>query len=596
VKNSAFLAVCLAGSTALYAQGVTRKTYHDPDKKNLKEVYQVTDTIRNILDGRYISYYLNGNVESKGQFTNNETSGEWEFFYETGKLKMRGLLKQNTNFGLWEYFYESGQISMKGNVNGKNREGEWTTFYENGQVKEVGEYKKNKREGLWKAYFEDGVLKGEIDYTDDFGRFTEYYHSGKVYGEGPKTNSYNVGNWRFFGEDGVLQSEGEYANGKKNGDWKSYYSDGKISSAGKYIHDQPSGYWEYFYADGKPSQSGSFDNGVRNGQWKSFYADGSQNSETVFNNGTGELREYYSSGKLKTKGKTVNDKREGRWEYFYETGEKEGACEFQNGKGTYYGYFRNGNLQTKGLMDNDLKTGTWEIYEADGQLSGYYRPFYDHNNKGKEIVALAGNIPYVKKLGKRNKKLTNFDPRFNEFQGLIVGGNPLMIFAGRIPLGVEYYLQERLGHEFEFIGIRDRFFKSDLLVPAGEKFERGYGICIKQKLYNHVKTGLWYFGHEIRFTNLGHFINEPISPMSSEIFTLSAVEQRIEWGLLLGYRIARSTCGEGITIDTFISGDIGYRGFDVDPKFAAYFVDINQSKLSTSFHLGLNFGNIFSFR
>ena len=90
----------MAVSPVLSAQGVTRHTYHDPGRKNLKEVYQVKDTIRNILHGKYISYYVNGTIESKGQFTNNETSGIWEFYYETGKLKMRGILKQNTNLGL----------------------------------------------------------------------------------------------------------------------------------------------------------------------------------------------------------------------------------------------------------------------------------------------------------------------------------------------------------------------------------------------------------------------------------------------------------------------------------------------------------------
>ena len=579
-----------------FAQGVMRQAFHDPEKKNLKEVFHVQDTIRNILQGRYISYYLNGNVESRGQFTNNETTGVWEFFYETGKLKMRGILKQNANFGLWEYFYESGQKSMQGNVNGKNREGEWVSYYENGQVKEAGEYATNKRHGLWKNYFEDGVLKGEIDYTNDSGRYTEYYHSGKVFAEGPKAGIHNVGKWRYFSDDGLLQSEGDYENGKKQGDWIDYHPEGKISSRGKYLNDQPSGLWEYFYKDGKISRTGTYENGIKTGPWKSYYPDGSLASETVFHAGTGEYRQFYPSGKLKTTGTTVDDKREGKWLFYYEDGRKEAECDFKNNKGVYYGYFPNGTLQTKGPIDGELKTGTWEIYQGDGKLSGYYRPFYDNKQLSEEIVVLTNASSQIKKVSHRGKRLTNFDPRVNEFRGLIVGGNPLLVFAGRLPLGVEFYLQERLGHEFEFIGIRDPFFRGDLNVPVGDRFERGYAISIKQKLYNPVKTGMWYFGHELRFTNFGHFINQPTSFMSTDLFTFSSVEQRIEWGLLLGYRISKSNVREGFTIDAFVSGDIGYRGFDVDPKFANYFEDINQSNLSTSFHFGLNFGNVFSFR
>jgi antitoxin component YwqK of YwqJK toxin-antitoxin module len=393
-----------------------------------------------------------------------------------------------------------------------------------------------------------------------------------------------------------LRSEGEYSNGKKQGEWIYYYPTGQIESRGSYVNDKADGLWEYFYEDGAVSRSGDFLDGVRAGAWKSYYQDGALSSETVFRAGTGDHREFYSSGKLKLKGSIVGDGREGKWLFYFPDGRKEGECDYHDNKGIYYGYFPNGSLQTKGPMTGDLKTGTWEIYQEDGTLSGYYRPFYDKNKLSEEIVALADASSYVKKVNRRGKRFTYFHPRVNEFRGLIVGGNPVMAFAGRLPLGVEFYLQERLGHEFEFIGIRDPFFSKDLTVPAGDRFERGYAVCIKQKLYNPMKTGMWYFGHEIRFTNYGHFINQPISVMTAELFTFSSVEQRIEWGLLLGYRISRSNVREGFTIDAFISGDLGYRGFDVDPKFAPYFDDINQSRFATSFHFGLNFGNVFSFR
>ncbi|HEY0654815.1 MAG TPA: hypothetical protein VGD65_16875, partial [Chryseosolibacter sp.] len=46
----------VACSQAL-SQSFTRQTFHDKAKKNIKEVYQVKDTVKNILHGRYISYY-----------------------------------------------------------------------------------------------------------------------------------------------------------------------------------------------------------------------------------------------------------------------------------------------------------------------------------------------------------------------------------------------------------------------------------------------------------------------------------------------------------------------------------------------------------
>jgi uncharacterized protein len=578
------------------SQGFTRQTFHDLEKTNLKEVYQVKDTIRNIAHGRYIAYYLNGNVESKGQFTNNETTGVWEFFYETGNLKMRGILRQRENYGLWEYFYESGQKSMEGTINGKNREGEWKTYYENGQVKEIGEYIVNKRVGLWKVYFEDGVLRGEIEYTDDFGTYTEYYHSGKVLAQGPKSSTKNVGHWRFFSEEGFLQSEGDYDGGKKNGEWVTYYASGKIASKGKYENDQPTGKWEYFFEDGKSSAFGEYSNGVKTGIWKTLSPNGALLSEATYTKGTGDYREYFPGGNLKTKGQIVDNKKEGRWEYYYEDGKKEGECDFREDKGTYIGYYPNGNLQTKGTLEGDLKTGTWEIYENDGKLSGYYRPFYDDRKLGKEIADLTKSGGKATRSQSAARKLTYFDARFNEFRGVIIEGNPIMVFAGRLPVGVEFYLQERLGHEFEFVGIRDPFFRSDISIPVGKQFERGYSIAIKQKFYNQVKAGMWYFGHEIRFTNYGHFINQPAPFSSLEVYTYSAVEQRIQWGLLGGYRIMQRNNAKGFTIDAFISANIGYRGFDVDPAFASFFEDVKQSRVATTIHFGLNFGRVFAFK
>lgn len=587
-----------ASASFLCAQGVTRQTYHDKERQHLKEVYQVKDTIRNVNHGLYISYYLNGKIESKGQFTNNETSGVWEFYYETGSLRMRGILFKGANYGLWEYFFESGHKSMEGIIYGKNREGEWRTYYETGQVKDVGEYKDGKHVGHWKTFFEDGSLKGEIDYTEDFGRYTEYYHSGKIYGEGPRTGTKNVGLWRYYAEDGTLQNEGEFENGKKSGTWTTYYPSGKVMSRGAFHADEPDGAWEYLYEDGTVRSQGEFENGKKEGYWKSLGSTGKLKSEVTYNAGTGEYREYYPSGKLKVKGNIVEEKRQGKWEFFYEDGKKEGLCQYEKGKGTYYGYYPNGNLQTKGTLEEDLKTGTWEIYENDGKLSGYYRPFYDDRNLSKEITTLANKGSNTKREAYAPRRFTYFDSRFNEFQGVIFGTNPVWLATGRLPLGLEFYIQERIGHEFEFIGIRSPFFVMDQNITPGKRFERGYSIAIKQKFYNALKAGMWYFGQEIRFTNLGHFVNQKQmnSQNPDDIFTFNAVEQRIEWGALLGYRLMKRNNAKGFTIDAFISVDIGYRSFDVDPNFASYFADLDQSKFSHTVHVGLNLGNVFSFR
>ncbi len=581
-------------------QGFTRFTYHDAAKVNVKEVYQVKDTFQNVLQGRYLSYFLNGFIESKGQFVNNETAGVWEFYFETGNLRMRGILRQNSNYGKWEYFYENGLKSMEGLVNGKNKEGDWKIYYESGKLKEQGEYVENKRTGLWTSFFEDGSKRGEAQYVDDHGRHTEYFHSGKVQGEGPKAGSKIVGLWRYFAEDGTLQSEGEYVNGRKTGEWKNYFASGKLRSVGSFDADEETGEWIYYFEDGTVNSLGEFVGGEKQGYWSTTNADGTLKSEITFSNRAGEYREYYPGKKLKTKGQIINGLNEGRWEYFSLDGKLEGECEFKEGNGLYKGYYPTGTLQTKGQMEEGLRVGTWELYEPDGSLSGYYKPFYENNELANEINSLisksrAAAAAPAPVRNTRRSGFYYFQPRFPEYHSVIIGTNPMLSFVGRLPLAVEFYNQERLGHEFEFEAIRSPFYTSDSEVPEGTTYQRGYSIALKQKFYNELRMGMWYFGHEVRLTNISYFnnVNFPQSP--NQLITVSASEQRAEYGIMLGSRLMQRNDGDGFTIDACIGYDLGYRVFDVDPTVEQYFSSQNQNNFSHSFRFVLNFGYSFSF-
>lgn len=600
MKRVAILALVVAFPWLCRGQGVMRYVYHDAAKKNIKEVYQVKDTLQNILHGRYISYFLNGIIESKGQFVNNETAGMWEFYFETGNLRMRGVLRQNSNYGRWEYFYENGNKSMEGLINGRNREGEWKIYYESGKLKEQGEYVSNKRNGLWITFFEDGSKRGETQYADDHGRHVEYYHSGKVQGEGPRAGGRNVGQWRMFAEDGTLQSEGEFTNGKRSGNWKYYFPSGKVQSVGTFDADTESGKWTYYFEDGTVSSSGEFVGGKKQGYWSVSNPDGTMKSEVTYVDGAGEYREYYADKKLKIKGRIVKGKNEGHWEYYTTTGKLEGECDFVDGKGQYKGYYPTGTLQTKGLMEDGLRVGTWELYEPDGTLSGYYKPFYENNELANEINSLLNKVkasaaPAPPPRTVRRTGFYYFKPRFPEYRSVIIGTNPMLSFVGRMPLAVEFYNQERLGHEFEFEGLRSPFYTADSEVPEGSPYQRGYSIALKQKFYNGLNTGMWYFGHEVRLTNIGYFNNVSFPQSPNTLITVSASEQRAEYGVMLGARLMQRNNGDGFTIDASIGYDLGFRVFDVEPSVAQYFSSVDTDSFSHHFRFVLNFGYSVSF-
>jgi uncharacterized protein len=591
------LYIILFFAPSLQAQ-VLRYVYHDEDRSKLKEMFYVKDTISNILEGKYLSYYLNGHTESEGQFSNNETFGEWNFYYETGKQKMKGVVKRNSGDGYWEYYYENGHISMEGEISNHKRRGEWKIFYESGKLKEKGIFVNNKREGQWIEYYEDGNVKGEIDYTYDKGRYVEYYPTGEKKGEGPKSGSQNVGLWRYYFRNGKKQAEGLYQNGKRHDNWRFYHENGQESAKGNYKNGQTSGEWVYLYDNGQVSSKGEFLDGKKAGYWGLFYDDGSNKGEADFNAGTGEYKEYFKSGKLRLRGTIQEEKKQGVWKYFYENGQQEGECQFVNGRGEYYGYYPDGTLQTKGVIDNGQKVGRWELYKNDGTLSGYYKPIYDEPIERQETFKKPRTS---KEYGvgaykfKRNR-FRYFEAKINEFQGIILSTNPLATFIGRIPIGMEFYLQERLGHEFEFEGIRTPFYTRGHNVPLNDIYTRGYSISIRQKFYNKTNNDIsvWYFGHEIRFTNVGHFANITEASFPDNVIRTSASEQRIEYMVLLGYRLMHDTHSKGYTVDAFIGAGSGYRNFDYDERFGETFDELNQGDVTFAFTFGVNFGYIFS--
>ena len=166
---------------------------------------------------------------------------------------------------------------------------------------------------------------------------------------------------------------------------------------------------------------------------------------------------------------------------------------------------------------------------------------------------------------------------------------------GNIPFTFEYYLQERLGYELQYSIIRDPFFTSDRNVRINEIYERGYSLAIRQKLYHpDRRLGMFYLGHELRFTTVDHFVNivDSLGIINSSV--IGADEKRFEYSLLAGYRFVKDAAGTGITIDAFIGVGIGYRDFNKDypeiEEFEEIFKDLEKDKLSIPFRFGINIG------
>tara|TARA_B100000963_G_C22627453_1_gene673122 strand:+ start:1055 stop:1489 length:435 start_codon:yes stop_codon:yes gene_type:complete len=106
-------------------------------------------------------------LEKTTTLNNNPYTGRCST-YNNGKLRSIQQYLNGIDYGKWIFYYENGKVQTKGkfNKNGQ-RIGKWRYFHEDGTKSQISKYtKQGIRTGLWKVYNEDGELIDLIDYDD----------------------------------------------------------------------------------------------------------------------------------------------------------------------------------------------------------------------------------------------------------------------------------------------------------------------------------------------------------------------------------------------------------------------------------------------
>ncbi len=591
--------------------------YYDDQRTVVKEVFQTTGD--NILNGPYRSYYASGNLKIRGNYIDNIPAGQWKYYYENGNLKMEGLIKNNQHAGVWSYYYENGNPEMKGTLIDEVRTGSWYFYYESGNLKKKGTFRNGKPTGTWEYYYEDGSLKAQKKIKEQgLNTMEEFYTSGSVRAKGYTSPAGKDSTWIIFYESGEVSARGKYENNRKEGRWIYYHLNGNKAAEGRYTRGVTDGKWTYYHKNGKVKAEGAEQDGVREGYWKLYHSSGTPKGEAVFKKGSGEYREFYPDGELKVVGTLENGKNQHRWNYYYSDGALEGTAEFTDGKGEYTGFYRNGSVKMKGTIENnDQRTGIWKLYKQDGTLAGYYKSIYENNQSvfspvesdsaGLSLASpvKTGNPDYLY----RKKESIHFRPRVNEYRSVLLNINLLGLAFERLPLSLEYYMQERLGYELVAGIHRSPFFTTSRSVDPNTVFDRGYFVAVRQKLYNpDTKTGMFYLGNELGFTNLQHQVKtDADAAPASEVINLTR-EYRAEYVFLVGTRLmkdaslmssrlSKESGSSGFTLDFYAGTGLGYRWLNHQvspgtPK-ATFLNEIRSNKITVPFRLGVSLGYIF---
>ena len=91
-----------------------------------------------------------------------KTDGEFIEYHPNGNIKTKGLLKNGKRTGVWISYFINGKVQSeskfdKGELNGKT-----AAYYPNGNVQYMGLYVNNKKDDHWFFYQEDGSYLKEV--------------------------------------------------------------------------------------------------------------------------------------------------------------------------------------------------------------------------------------------------------------------------------------------------------------------------------------------------------------------------------------------------------------------------------------------------
>ena len=601
-----FITIWLLGPLYfLQAQTFESRTYYDEGKTQLKQVITLR-AADSIAHGPFFNYFQSGSPGISGHYMEGLPDSLWVYYFENGKKKSSGYFRQGDQTGLWDYFFESGALKASGDLVKGQKSGFWSNYFENGNEKSSGGYFRDLKEGIWNYFFEDGTVKAQAYYEKGNGVYKQFYPSGELRMEGFNEDGKSAGDWKYYYETGETQAEGKFKDGLRDGLWKFYHRNGQVSAQGAYQDGKKAGLWTYFYENGQKSGEGVLVADQRDGQWNLYYESGEIKAKSAYTQGDGIFTEYYPSGKQKSKGEILEGKRHGKWIFFNENGVLDGEAVFDRGIGEYTGYYPNQQVKMKGPMEGEKRTGEWQLYNPDGSFAGIYKPIYEEDRPVFRIAqpgrasAFDRNPVDKPEYLFKDKSIRYFKKKINEFHAVIIGTNPAWMLLDEFPIAVEYYFQERLGHELQIVYHRAGFFESVENLNFNETYSRGVSFRLRQKFYSLEQNfGLFYFGHQASLTLRNHRSNvQDTTALPFDRLNIRSDEIIGTYGLFVGTRWMRVTRNPGFSIDAYVGVDIGFRRWDplyvdraqFDPVFESY----DQSRVFFPIQFGLNFGGVFS--
>ncbi|MGB0806665.1 MAG: hypothetical protein ACPGRC_08240 [Salibacteraceae bacterium] len=261
----------------------------------------------NIYHGPSTTYYINGQVNSVGQYWNDNKHGNWLNYFKNGQLSSKGKYEYGHKVGDWIYYHETGEISLKETYVNGDLHGKKTWYLKNGKIDSEYTYEHGSRHGISTYYDPNGVVQHIREYA--YGKIVSYSYLGtdnkpvasieivnetcdckSYFSNGNPSRIFSMNKENFEGdyleyyENGQLYSKTIYKDGLRQGTAVLFYENGTIKREKTYVNDQVEGKVIHYAKDGTIEKTEMYLQGIRHGE-VNHYSNGSITSTNIYYDG-----------------------------------------------------------------------------------------------------------------------------------------------------------------------------------------------------------------------------------------------------------------------------------------------------------------------
>ncbi len=370
-----------------------------------------------VIDGKFITYYTNGEIEAEKFMYDGKLEGVLKTFSRNGIQLSEQNTKNDIEEGYQQLFHGTGArrstygvakdklhgVFMNYHFNGKlrdslnyvygERDGKFVSYENDGSLSAVSFYKKGKVEGEIKRYWSNGNLRSSEFYKNNVqeGKEVNYFKNGRINSIINYKNGVPVDTAKYYNLDGTIDYIIFVTNLEKESYTEIQYYDqrpcyklykvkgeytkfevldakGKVTAKREKLDKGPQ-LLKISHPSGYPIKEMALKNGLYDGVTKYFYQNGTISSEISYKEGrkNGPAKYFFANEKLNSYFNYVDGREEGLAYTMHPATETVASAawyESGNLNGYKIQYSAEGKLDTKTSYLNDEKNGVSVDYNT----------------------------------------------------------------------------------------------------------------------------------------------------------------------------------------------------------------------------------------